>query len=39
MGRITETHFGVAIITMATMNVCGGNKYTLMPGRRKAKLI
>jgi len=40
MGRITETHVAVAIVTMVTVN--GGETnvpMTSMHGRRKAKLI
>jgi len=36
MGRIIETHVGVAVVTMVT-NVCGG--HTLIHWHRKAKLI
>ena len=36
---ITETHVAIAIVTLVTMNVYRRNKYTLMHGRRKAKLI
>jgi len=41
MGRITETHVAVAIVTMVTVNVGGETNIsvTLMQGRRKAKLI
>jgi len=39
MERITETHVAVAIVTMVTVNVCGKNKYTLMHGCRKTRLI
>jgi len=41
MGRITETHDAVAIVTMVTVNVGGETNIpvTLMHGRRKAKLI
>jgi len=41
MGRITETHVGIAIATMATVNVGEETNIpvTLMHGRRKAKLI
>jgi len=43
MGRITETHVAIAIVTMITMNVGGetniGLPVTLMHGSRKAKLI
>jgi len=41
MGRITETHVVVAIVTTVTANVGGGTNIpvTLMHGRRKAKLI
>jgi len=41
MGRITETHVAVAIVTMVTVNA-GGETNTplpLMHGRRKANLI
>ena len=41
MGRITETHVTIAIVTMATVNIGGETNIlvTLMHGRRKAKLI
>jgi len=41
MGRITETHITVAIVTMVTVNIGGETKIplTLMHGRRKAQLI
>jgi len=41
MGRITETHVAIAIVTMVTVNVGGDTNIpvTLMHGRRKAKLI
>jgi len=41
MGRITETHIGVAILTMVTVNVGEDTniRVTLMHGRRKVKLI
>jgi len=41
MGRITETHVGVAIITMVMVNIGGETNLpvTLMHGRRKAKLF
>jgi len=39
MGRITEMHVAVAIVTMVTINILRINKYTLMHGRRMAKLI
>jgi len=40
MGRITETHVVVAIVTVVTVNEgLRRNKYTLMHGRRKVKLI
>jgi len=41
MGRITETHIAVAIVTMVTVNVGGepNVSVTLMHGHRKAKLI
>jgi len=41
MGRITETHVAVGIVTMVTVKI-GGETNTpmaLMHGRRKAKLI
>jgi len=43
MGRITETHVGVAIVTVVTMNVCGETNIPVtlpsMHGCRKANLI
>ena len=41
MGRITETHVAVAIVTMVMVNIDGetNTPVTLMHGRRKAKLI
>jgi len=41
MGRITETHVVVAIVTMVTVTVGGKTNIPviLMHGRRKAKLI
>jgi len=41
MGRVTETHVAVAIVTMVTVNVGReiDTPLTLMHGGRKAKLI
>jgi len=41
MGRTTETHVAVAIVTMVTVNVGGKTNMpvTLMHGRKQAKLI
>jgi len=41
MGRITETHVAVTIVTMVAVNVGGETNIpvTLMHGRRKAGLI
>jgi len=41
MGRITEPHVAVAVVTMITVNVGGETNIlvTSMHGRRKAKLI
>jgi len=41
MGRITETHFVVAIVTVVTLHVGRETNIpvTLMHGRMKAKLI
>ena len=41
MGRITETHVAVVIVTTVTVNAGGETNIpvTLMHGRRKAKLI
>jgi len=41
MGRITETHVAVAIVTMVTVNFGGETNIsvTSMHERRKAKLI
>jgi len=41
MGRITETHIAVAIVTMVTMNVGGKTniQQAVMHGLRNAKLI
>jgi len=41
MGKITEMHVTIAIVTMVTMNVGGETNIpvTLMHGRKKAKLI
>jgi len=41
MGRITEMHVAIVIVTMVMVNI-GGETYipvTLMHGRRKVKLI
>ena len=41
MGRITEMHIAVAIVTTVLVNIAGETNIpgTLMHGRRKAKLI
>jgi len=41
MGRITEIHFAVAIVTIVMVNICSRElkKYTLMHGRIKVNLI
>jgi len=41
MGRITEMHVAIAIVTMVMVNVGGETNIpvTLIHGRRKAKLI
>jgi len=41
MGRITEMHVAVDVVTMVTVNVGGETniQVTLMHGRRKAKFI
>jgi len=41
MGRITEMHFTIAIVTMVMVNIGGETnvQVTLMRGRRKMKLV